>query len=619
MDLSAALGPSLPIDVPDLTNIHTNKSSPNFNPFQYSQGLAGVDQPSNYLFANILTATVLLPAVLALCFRVITNARNYRRQISAVTSCKGQDFWRKDSHPFWGLLKRHFLYAPIRSHRSSNETKSTIQIKTVDQITRPQLAIITIYFISNIAYCLTIPAQRTPQMVAAFRGRSGALATLNLIFTVLFALRNNPFINLLQVSYDTFNLFHRWMARLVILESTAHVSAFLYNTYHTTRDGVEGWKNISWLLSQSTSFQCGLTGFLALILLMVHSIKLLRHPFYETFLTIHRMGIAIMILGIYFHLEIHALPQLPWTYLVIIILLLEPSARVFLILRHNLSWKGRAWTRVSLEALPGDATRVTFALPRSWNTKPGSHVHIYLPRLALLGSHPFSVAWSQSSGYAKAMSEALPSTIDDLKVEAGPSTVTCIVRSRQGMTRSLYKLALQSGKDQVYLWGAIEGPYGGYHSLDSYGTVVLFAGGVGITHQLSFVRYLLEAHNSNMAATQKIVLVWCVANLDALEWVQPWLDQIAAIQSFHEVVRIRLYVTRMTSHTLDGYLLPAYLDVRPQKCQVQELLDEEILAQIGAMAVSVCGPGGLSGSVRAAVRQRVRLRSIDFFEEAFSY
>ncbi|RMZ70102.1 ferric reductase [Pyrenophora seminiperda CCB06] len=618
MHLSTAQGPFSSTEIPNPTNIQ-DKSSPSYDPFNYSQGLAGVDQPSNYLFANILVMTALLPAVLTLCLRVIIAVRNDRRQVAAVTSCRGQNFWRKDCHPLWGLVKCYFLYASVRSNRSPTEKTNSARKKMADQITVPQLVIIIIYFISNIAYCLAIPVQPSPQMVAAFRGRSGALAALNLVFTVLFALRNNPFIHLLQVSYDTFNLFHRWIARLVILESTAHVSAFLYNTYHTSHDGVEGWANVGWLLSQSVSFQCGLTGFLALILLGVHSIRLLRHRFYETFLILHRVGIATAISGVYFHLEKHALPQIPWIYLVIALLILEPLTRVFLILRHNLSWERRTWTRVSLEALPGDATRVTFALPRSWNAKPGSHVHIYLPRLALFGSHPFSVAWSQSLGYAKIMSEKLPSTVDDLKFEDGPSTVTCIIRSRQGMTRSLYKLALQSEKDQAHLWGAIEGPYGGYNSLDSYGTVVLFAGGVGITHQLSFVRHLLDAHNSNMAATQKIVLVWYVANLDALEWVQPWLDQIAAIQSFHEVVQIRLYLTRTTSPILDESLLPTYLYVIQKRCQVHELLDQEVLTQIGAMAVSVCGPRSLSGDVRAAVRRRVCLRSIDFFEEAFSY
>ncbi|KAG9195191.1 hypothetical protein G6011_00311 [Alternaria panax] len=236
-----------------------------------------------------------------------------------------------------------------------------------------------------------------------------------------------------------------------------------------------------------------------------------------------------------------------------------------------------------------------------------------------MGSHPFSVAWSQSSGYAKIPAEKVPSTIDDLKLEGGPSTVSCIIRSRQGMTGSLYKLAAKYENAHVHLWGAIEGPYGGYHSLDSYGTVVLFAGGVGITHQLSFVRHLLNAHNSNTAATQKVILVWCIANLDALEWVRSWLDEIAAIQHFRDVVSIRIYASRMVSFETGGRFLPAYLSVKLQRCEVQGVLDEEVLAQIGAMAVSVCGPRGFSDSVRVAVRRRVGVRSIDLFEEAFSY
>jgi hypothetical protein len=138
-------------------------------------------------------------------------------------------------------------------------------------------------------------------------------------------------------------------------------------------------------------------------------------------------------------------------YLVIVLLSLEPLIRVFRILRHNFSWKEKAWTVVSLETLPGEATRVTFTPPHSLNINPGSHVQIYLPRIALMGSHPFSVAWSQSSGYAKIPAEKVPSTTDDLKLEGGPSTVSCIIRSRQGMTGTLYKLAAKYENVQVHL------------------------------------------------------------------------------------------------------------------------------------------------------------------------
>lgn len=41
--------------------------------------------------------------------------------------------------------------------------------------------------------------------------------------------------------------------------------------------------------------------------------------------------------------------------------------------------------------------------------------------------------------------------------------------------------------------------------------------------------------------------------------------------------------------------------------------------RIGAMGVTVCGPGAFSDSVRAAVREQVDVGNVDFVEEAFTY
>ncbi len=39
--------------------------------------------------------------------------------------------------------------------------------------------------------------------------------------------RNNPLINLLNCSFDTFILLHRWLGRIVVLETVAHVAAWI--------------------------------------------------------------------------------------------------------------------------------------------------------------------------------------------------------------------------------------------------------------------------------------------------------------------------------------------------------------------------------------------------------
>lgn len=54
------------------------------------------------------------------------------------------------------------------------------------------------------------------------RNRSGALAVVNMIPLVLMAGRNNPFIGLLNVSFETFNLLHRWFGRIVVSLAVTH-------------------------------------------------------------------------------------------------------------------------------------------------------------------------------------------------------------------------------------------------------------------------------------------------------------------------------------------------------------------------------------------------------------
>lgn len=57
----------------------------------------------------------------------------------------------------------------------------------------------------------------------------------------------------------------------------------------------------------------------------------------------------------------------------------------------------------------------------------------------------------------------------------------------------------------------------------------------------------------------------------------------------------------------------------PGKPDVDALLGMEARAQVGAMAVCVCGPGGLGDDVRAAVRRRQGGRNVDFVEEGFGW
>jgi ferredoxin-NADP reductase len=165
---------------------------------------------------------------------------------------------------------------------------------------------------------------------------------------------------------------------------------------------------------------------------------------------------------------------------------------------------------------------------------------------------------------------------------------------------------------------AFEGPYGGHNSLSSYGHVVLFAGSSGITHQIPFISTLITGYSARTVATRRILLVWIVRDLDSLEWVRPWMDKILQMPHRREVLTIKLFVTRPKS-SREAISPSATVQMYPGRPNVELLIQNEVREQVGAMAVTVCGPGGLADDVRQAARNVQDEGMVDFIEESFTW
>lgn len=54
---------------------------------------------------------------------------------------------------------------------------------------------------------------------------------------------------------------------------------------------------------------------------------------------------------------------------------------------------------------------------------------------------------------------------------------------------------------------------GAIHSFDSYGSSVLIAGGIGITHSISYLRELVDGFSKGSVATRRITLLWVVRSI----------------------------------------------------------------------------------------------------------
>ncbi|TVY84944.1 Ferric reductase transmembrane component [Lachnellula suecica] len=509
----------------------------------------------------------------------------------------------------WAGFKKHVLYAPIFSKRHNREIQLSSAINVGTLPTRFQLAFLLSYFGTNILFCVYSIDWDQPLAIAAkeLRNRTGILAVVNMIPLFVMASRNNPLINWLNLSFDTFNLLHRWFGRIVVLEALTHAIAWGAATY-----SAGGWAAISKAITGSPMIMYGFIAVVTFVVISFQASSILRHAFYETFKYLHIALVILVIIAIWFHLTLAGLPQITLLYGVVSIWGLERLTRVLKVMYRNV---GKGGSKTLVEALPGNASRVTIEMARPWTFKPGQHAYLYMPAVGLWTSHPFSVAWSEEAENLDP--EKLAMNRQDI-LAMQKTKMSFIIRARTGFTEKLYKKAEASPDGKFYTKCFAEGPYGGMHMMHSYGTVMMFAGGVGITHQVPHVRDLVAGYANGTVAARKIVLVWIIQSPEHLEWIRPWMTSILAMDKRRDVLRIMLFVSRPRS-TKEIHSPSATVQMFPGRPNIETLMDIEMENQVGAMGVSVCGSGALSDDVRRAVRTRQHAGSIDFIEEAFSW
>ena len=512
----------------------------------------------------------------------------------------------------WAIIKRHLVAAPLFRKRHNREFRLSSAINVGTLPSRLQTLFLFGYFAMNVATCAVhIDWHDKKTVYDTGCNRTGTIAVLNLIPLFLLAGRNNPLIWLLGISFDTYNLIHRWIGRIVVLEAVAHgafwMAGYLVYPYDPTDPG---WQGIRDAIAHDQTILTGTIGVCAFIAILLQSPSIFRHAFYETFLHVHILLVTVSIAVIWLHLT--GLPQLRLLQGAVVCWAIERCFRMYLLVRNNTC---NGVTKAEVEALPGDAVRITLRLARPWKFKPGQHIYMYMPSVGLWTSHPFSLAWSQEVD-GKMGEKALPMARQDI-LSSKTTSMSLIVRRRTGFTEKMWQKAERSPAGKFMTTAFVEGPYGN-QSFQSYGTVMLFAAGVGITHQVPHVRDLVAAYANGTCATRKVTLVWIIQSPEHLEWIRPWMTQILSMEKRRDILKILLFVTRPRS-TKEIHSPSSSVQMFPGKPDVGALIEKEQEKQVGAMMISCCGTGSLSDDLRRAMREGCQRTEIDFSEEAFSW
>lgn len=621
----------------------------------FIHGLTGVDVPLDTALVHWLWGTMGLLVLIVLCFRFGMMLNAHLRHMSTLTATsKQQTYWAINHTSIWPKFKKHILLAPFWKRRHNRELKITAAVGMGTLPSRLHAILLGLYAISNIVYCCMLDySMEKEAIIAEARGRSGILAVANMVPLIVLAGRNNPLIPLLRVSFDTYNLLHRWFGRMVVVEALVHTGCWTANTV-SVYDGFHMWQSV-----RSIPFiTWGAVGSVGMCLLAIQALSPIRHAAYETFLHAHQLIAFFVVLAVYMHVTIDSLPGMLYIKAVIVLWALERFARFARLAYYNFSRS--SLTKINVEALPGNTSRVTITLPRPMHVSPGSHVYLYIPQIAMWMSHPFSVAWTEADSQSaeqqcqlsKAGSTASnvskksqdPRDIERSPVTpvlprsdsltkrslplvqstkfAGPcSQISLVIQAHTGMTKRLYEKAANAKAMTYRTTAFIEGPYGGHDKFLSYGTVLLFAGGIGITHQVQYVRHLLAAAKAGTSATRKITLVWMVRDTAHLEWMRPYMDSVLRMPGRREMLRVLLFITRPQNRNLIVSPSNTVL-MYPGRPHTGRLIATEVRDRVGAMAISVCGPGALGDDVRLEARRWGGERgggNVDFVEESFTW
>jgi Ferric reductase like transmembrane component len=177
-------------------------------------------------YAHYMLIAMASTVILFFIFKTSLRFTSHLRHLYAQANENQRYFARSDYR--MALLKKHLVDAPLLRTRHNREFQLSRAVHMGTLPNRFQAICLAGIIAMNVSLCvLNIPFSEAQSYPELLRNRTGTLAVTNLIPLVILVGRNNPLIPLLGLSFDTWNFFHRWIARIVALEGIAHMLTFV--------------------------------------------------------------------------------------------------------------------------------------------------------------------------------------------------------------------------------------------------------------------------------------------------------------------------------------------------------------------------------------------------------
>ncbi|KAK2018412.1 ferric reductase like transmembrane component [Colletotrichum eremochloae] len=417
-------------------------------------------------------------------------------------------------------LFRWVFYRPIPdfiwgSHRF---TFSSLAVITCGLVA---LAFVALYcFLQQPLYWQSIQFGSPPVAI-----RAGMIAVALTPWIIVTSMKANVLSMLIGIGPERLNVFHRWAGYLCLFLSLVHTIPFYIQPVWD--DG--GMDVFSRLFPGGSGviYGTGIACLVPLVWLCVASLPFIRRIAYELFVMLH-VPVGMAYVGLLFWHTKNYLASWDYLWATVGIWVLCYFIRLF-----NLNWT-RPWRlsfmvgdEAAISLLAENAIKITIPTQMRW--RPGQYVYLRMPGVSFFDNHPFTIS--------SLCSEDFPS-------EYGEQYRDCILvfKPYGGFTRKVLDMAIEKGPFHTYR-AFLDGPYGGMRrDLAAFDTCILIAGGSGITALMSQLLNLIKRMRDGKAITRKVVVVWALKRLEAMDWFREEL-RICRESAPPESVTCKFFVT----------------------------------------------------------------------------
>lgn len=420
-------------------------------------------------------------------------------------------------------LFRWVFYRPIpdirwKKHRFTFSALSVLGVGFVG------LAFVALYcFLPQPLYWASIRYGSPPLAI-----RSGMIAVAMTPWIVATATKANLLSLITGIAPDRLNVFHRWAGYLCLFLSLVHMIPFFIQPVWED-NGMSVFQQL-FPPGSGIIYGSGIAAFVPLCWLCVLSLPVLRRHLYELFSILHA-PVGYIYIGILFWHTKNFL--MSWAYL-------EASIAIIVVCNvwrlHKLNWT-KPWRfsflvgdEAAIQIMTENTIKITIPTQMKW--VPGQYFYLRMPGISLLENHPFTVT--------SLCSEDFPSEYGEQYRDA-----VLVFRPYGGFTKKVLETAIEKGPFHTYR-AFLDGPYGGMRrDLAAFDTCILIAGGSGITSLMSQLLNLIKRMRDGKAITKKIVVVWSLKRLEAMDWFREEL-RICRESAPPESVTCKFFVTAAT-------------------------------------------------------------------------